>query len=99
MPKRIRRDELMTLVLTAEERKLILDETLIDGELRGRLEKAIAAGAGKVMIRLSPDDLDELLGWIAAAANHEENAKLRIRLDRMYDRLAQVEDALEVYEP
>lgn len=46
---------------------------------------------GKLIVKYSLDELDELLGYIAAEANHAENEKLERDLDRLYDRL-------EVYE-
>jgi AmiR/NasT family two-component response regulator len=96
--KRIRRDELMTVVLTTAERDLLLDDTFVDGELRTRIENAVEAGTAKTMVRLTPDGLNELLEWIAAAANHVEEQALESRLEALYDRLVSVEKSLDVYE-
>ena len=98
MAKRIRRDELMTLMLTAHDRDLILDRTLIDGRSRERIESALTAGPHKIMVRLTPDDLNDLLEWIASAANHAEEPSLKKELDALYDRVQCVEDSLDVYE-
>lgn len=35
---------------------------------------------------LSLDDIEELQGYVAAEANHTKNAKLRSRLDRLFDK-------------
>ena len=96
--KRIRRDEPMTVVLTAAERELVLQHTFMDGELRTQIEHAVEAGTGKVMIRLTPDGLNELLEWIAAAANHAEEQALESRLEALYEKLVSVEESLDVYE-
>lgn len=96
--KRIRRDEPMTIVLTAVERELVLEHTFVDGELRTRIKNAVEAGTGKAMIRLTPDELNELLEWIAFAANHAEERSLETLLDALYDRLVSVEKSLDVYE-
>jgi hypothetical protein len=96
--KRIRRDEPMTVVLTAAERELVLQHTFVDGELRTQIEHAVEAGTGKVMIRLTPDGLNELLEWIAAAANHAEEQALESRLEALYEKLVSVEESLDVYE-
>ncbi len=85
----------MRLVVDARERELLFDHTLIDGELRTRLATADEAGTGKLAIHLRPD---ELLEWIALAANHEEERSLESRLDGLYDRLQRVEGSLDVYE-
>ena len=39
------------------------------------------------MVRYTLDDLDELLGYVAAEANHATNKKLRKELDALYGRL------------
>jgi len=88
----------MSIVLKVKERDLILDHTLVDGELRTKIETGAQAGAGKVMIRLTPDDLNELLEWIASAANHVEERSLESRLEALYDKLRRVECSLDVYE-
>ena len=88
----------MTIVLTAVERELVLEHAFVDGELRTQIENAAEAGTDKVMIRLTPDGLNELLEWIAAAANHAEEQALESRLDALYDRLVSEEKSLDVYE-
>lgn len=88
----------MTIVLTAAERDLTLDDTFVDGELRTRIENSAEASRGKVSLPLTPDELNELLEWIAFAANHTEERQLESRLDALYEKLKRVEDALDVYE-
>jgi len=86
------------LTLTTHDRDLILDHTLVDGDLRARVETSIEASAERAMIRLTPDDLNDLLEWIAFAANHADERELEKKLDALYDRLQRVEDSLDVVE-
>lgn len=96
--QRIRRDEPMSIVLTTGERDLILKHTFIDSELRTQIENSVEVEQGKERIHLSPDELNELLEWIAFAANHAESKALESRLDPLYDKLLSVEKSLDVYE-
>ena len=41
----------------------------------------------KLIVKLTLDDLDEVLGYIAAESNHTEDAKLQRDLDSLYKRL------------
>lgn len=96
--KRIRRDEPMSIVLTTGERDLILKHTFVDSELRTQIENSIEVEQGNERVHLSPDELNELLEWIAFAANHAEEQVLESCLDTLYDKLVSVEKSLDVYE-
>ena len=72
--------------ITPEERDLILDLTFADEVLTDRLQ--IAEMRGKHLVaRYSISDLDDLIGFIAAEANHAEDKKLQKKLDRLIDKL------------
>ena len=72
--------------ITPEERDLILDLTFADEALTDRLK--IAEMRGKHLVaRYSISDLDDLIGFIAAEANHAEDKKLQKKLDRLIDKL------------
>ena len=43
---------------------------------------------GQIILSVTDDDLDELLGYLAAEANHESNRRRRQRLDAAYDELS-----------
>ena len=43
--------------------------------------------AGKHVVRYTLDDLDELLGFVAAEANHSTDKKRRTELDALYARV------------
>ena len=80
--------------ITLQERDLIMDHTFSGPDLTKRLR--IAEIKGKhLSIKYSPNDLDELIGFIAAEANHADDKKLQKKLDKLFDKLSLV---LENYE-
>jgi repressor LexA len=90
--KRIRPGQLVDVRLTPQERDLIVERTLIDDEMEARLVAAMARGSNLV-VQLTLDDVDDLAGHVAAAANHCSEPRVRRVLDAVCDRLASIEDA------
>lgn len=84
--KKIRYGEPMEVPFTQRERSLILEHTFAGPNLTDRLRIASTQGT-KLLAKFTLDDLDELLGYIAAEANHSEDPKLQKQLDRLYNRL------------
>ncbi len=76
--------------LSRRDRDLILQHTFIGGDVEARIRVARATGTA-IMVDLTPDDIDELLGYVAAAANHSEQPVIRRQLYALYDRLTAVE--------
>jgi hypothetical protein len=71
---------------TPEERDLIIDHTFADPDLTKRLQ--IAEVKGKHLItKYSTYNLEELIGYIAAEANHTDDKKIEKKLDRIFERL------------
>jgi hypothetical protein len=71
---------------TTQERDLIIDHTFTGPNLTQRLQ--IAEIKGKYLItKYSMYDLDELVGFIAAEANHTDDKKIEKKLDRLFDKL------------
>ncbi len=92
MPVRvIQPGERLPVRLGPAQRDLILEHAFIDPELEQRLRVAEAEGAS-IIARLTLDDIDELLGSVAAEANHSMDARLRKRLDTIYERLRDVQE-------
>jgi hypothetical protein len=87
--KRIRPDEKVPLELNARERELILEHSLADEELTGRLHVVPLPGEAPVY-GFTLDELDELAGYVAAEANHANDKKLQREWDRLYERLTAV---------
>jgi hypothetical protein len=86
MRKKIKRGQKVEVSLSPRERVLVLEHTLAGPELTTALSRA-QLEAGKYMVRYTLDDLDELLGFVAAEANHSTDKKLRKELDALYARV------------
>ena len=80
--------------LTTEERGLIINETFADLVLLEPLEKGQVKD-DLITVYYAPQDLEELLGFIAAEANHTEDKVLEEALDSLHDKL---EDILDAYD-
>jgi DNA-binding MarR family transcriptional regulator len=91
-PQLIQPDERIPVRLTAGQRDLILDHTFIDSELEKLLRVAVT-DAASIVVGLTLDDLDDLLGHVAAQANHSKDAKLRKRLETLSNRLRDIEQS------
>ncbi len=87
--RKIHPDERIAVRMTARDRSLLLDHTFGDPEYVKRLRPA-SSGRGLVG-DYTLDDLEDMLGYIAAEANHTEDKALRSALDGLYDRLFRVQ--------
>jgi hypothetical protein len=79
------------ITFTFEDRDLILGLYSVEPEIEGTLRLAAVKGKG-IVVRFNAGDLEQLLGEIAAVANHETDRKLKKRLDSLFGR---VSDMLE----
>lgn len=91
--KKIEPDQPVAVLFTLRERDLVLEHTFASGELTDRLRVAEVKGR-KLVAKYTLDDLDELLGYIAAEANHTLNKKLQKELDALFARL---QDEMQSY--
>lgn len=73
----------LPVTLTLRERDLIRDTTGCDPDFA---KGAVVDGTG-IRMELSLDDIEEIQGYVAAAANHTKNSKLRKELDRLFGNL------------
>lgn len=73
--------------VSLKERDLILNYTLADPGLTDRLRMAVTKSKW-IVVSYSLDELDELIVYIAAEANHTNDEKLRDSLDRLFGRLS-----------
>ncbi len=87
-------DEKIPIALTVEQRDLILNHTFAGPNLTGPLEVAPLADT-KIVVGYTLSDIDELMGFVAAEANHTADRKLRRKLDDLYDHLQTFEDQYE----
>lgn len=71
---------------TPQERDLIIDHTFAGPNLTKRLQIAEIKG-DRLIAKYSTYDLEELIGFIAAEANHTDDKKNEKKLDRLFDKL------------
>ena len=95
--KRVSRQEKIPIRLSGENRDLILEQTYIDTD-HIELLKTAKLENDVITIYLTLDDLDDILGYIAFAANHADNSKLEAKHDKLYDQLDYLESMYEMIE-
>ena len=80
--------------LTLRERHLIINETFADTHLTEPLERAQIED-DLITVYYSPQDLEELIGFIAAEANQTDDKALEADLDSVFDKLSDILDNYE----
>ena len=95
--RRVRADELIPLELNDHERQLILEHTFADDELIDCLH-VVPKSNERPVYHFTLDDWEDLLGYVAAEANHTKNQKLQKEFDRLYARIADLLDSCMVEE-
>lgn len=83
---RIKPNETVPLELNERERELILSHTFAGESLTNRL-RVVPKRGERPIFRFSLDDLDELVGFLAAEANYAKNKILREQLNQLCDRI------------
>ena len=86
MRQQIERGSAIEVRFTLRERELVLAHTFAGPSLTARLRLATVTGS-QLAVHYTLDDLDELVGDIAAEANHCEDMALQGELDALYERL------------
>ena len=94
MRKKIKTGEKVAVGFKPHERQLVLDHTLAGPDLTSALRRAPMV-EGRHVVRYTLGDLDELLGHVAAEANHSTDKKIRRALDALY---AQLHRKMESYD-
>jgi len=74
---------------TPQERDLIIDHTFTGPDLAERLQGA-EIKKNHLTAKYSAYELDELIGFIAAEANHPDDKKIGRKLDRLFERLTDI---------
>ena len=93
--KIIKPGEQIKIKLAEFERDLIIDDTFVEQEYIDLLKNAIPQ-SGYITVSLTLDDLDFILGHVAASANHAEDRDLESLLDELYDRLTEIESKYDL---
>jgi len=94
MRKKIKPGQRVAVGFKPREQRLVLDHTLAGPELTTALRKARLVD-GRHIVRYTLDDLDELLGFVAAEANHSTDKKIQKELDTLHVRLTR---EMELYD-
>jgi hypothetical protein len=81
--KKIRYGTKLPVKLTVRECDLIREKTFCDLDFT---QFTFVEGTG-IQLDLSLDDIEELQGYVAAAANHTKDSKLQKELYRLFDNL------------
>jgi hypothetical protein len=84
--KKIEQGEKVEIAFTPRDRELVLRHTLAGPEVARPLTMSRRTD-GRHVVRYTLDDIDDLLGFIAAEANHTKDRKLQRELRGLYDRL------------
>ena len=74
------------VTFTLKERDLILNCMVLENYLIEMFKIAVIKN-NQISIHFTIDELEDLLGYIAAEANHSDDRKLVNRLEKLYDRL------------
>mgnify|MGYP006278236353 CR=1 FL=1 len=91
--RKIQPGEKVTVRMTVRDRELLLDHTFVDSEYPERLRPS---PSGKGLIgEYTVDDLEDILGHIAAEANHTEDRKMRKQLDALFDKLLRIQRSFD----
>jgi len=94
MRKKIKVGQKIAVGFAPRERQLVVDHTLAGPDLTTPLRRAGLVD-GRHVVRYSLGDLDELLGYVAAEANHSTDGKLREELDALYARLCRAMESCD----
>ena len=87
--KFIKTGDPIPIVLSGLERNLILEQTFVGTDITEPISEAVEQKC-KITIYLSLEDIDDLLGYVAAAANHESDDSLQNKLDKLYGKLESI---------
>ena len=81
------------VAFTAREKELIIEHTFYDPDFGGRLKED--SGNQLFIVGLTFDELEDMIGYIAASANHTDNKELEFELDALYDRLYNLVESID----
>ena len=79
----------ITVKITEKERDLILEHTFAGNDLTKQIEAAELRGK-YLLFKYTIEDLDELVGYLAAESNHTEDLKLQKQLDKLFEKLSRI---------
>ena len=92
--KKINPGDKIKVTFTHRERELVLEHTLSGPDVTGSLATTRQVG-GKFPVPYTLEEIDELLGYIAAEANHCKSKKLQKELDALHERLQRLMESFD----
>ncbi len=92
--KKIDPGDKIEVTFTGRERELVLEHALAGPDVTDSLANAGQAG-GRFLLHYTLEDLEELLGYIAAEANHCKSKKLQKELDALHERLQRLMESFD----
>lgn len=95
-PKKITLETKIDIRLNEREYKLITEHTFVETEHIESIREV--PGKSYYIASYTIEDLEDVLGFIAAEANHAENKQLERELDNLYDRLSTIEASYDVFD-
>lgn len=85
--KHIKPGTRLAVRLSARERDLVLERAFLDPEAETALKQAVATGS-TLTVNLDLDEIDDLLGCVAAEANHCDDRRVQRALYAVCERLS-----------
>jgi hypothetical protein len=76
------------IAVTDEVASVLRDLRFLDTDSERVVFGMRAGGGGRIVLAATDDELDELVGLVAAEANHETNRRRQQRLDAAFDALS-----------
>jgi len=81
------------VAFTAGEKELIIEHTFCDPDSGGRPKED--SGNQLFIVGLTFYELEDMIGYIVASANHTDNKELEFELDALYDRLYNLVESID----
>lgn len=91
MRKKIKPDAKLPVAISESERELVREDTLYDPDFA----KLAECRGKELVVPMTLEDIEDLQGYVAAAANHCEKRQLQARLDRLFEKLQRFLDEYE----
>lgn len=79
-------EDKILVTFSMRERDIIRNETFYDPDFG----KVCIVDGNKIHIGMTLDEIEDVMGYAAAEANHTKNKKLQKELDKIVDRLQEI---------
>jgi len=91
--KKVEAGDRVPVRLSARQRELLFEETFVDSAYAKRLR---SAKSGSYFVgEFTLDDLEDILGYVASAANHADDDRLEEELDQLWGHLRHIQGSYD----